>query len=110
MKLTLIIFLISVFSLPVHSAPGGVAGKITSINIKETGYILITLNSPHGNPEECMSNTSLVIAHNHIAKKEMLSLVLSAFSMDKTTSFWITGCYQAYGTSYPIAITANISK
>lgn len=91
-----------------YGAPGGVSGKISSINIKETGYILMTLEVPHTNPTACIQDKIIAIANNHVAKKEILSVALSAHAANKPEGFWITDCYEYYGTSYPLGVTAAI--
>lgn len=93
-----------------NTAPGGASGTIYSVIIKETGYLLITLDSAHANPTGCLQNKMIAIANNHIAKKEMLSLVLTAQAQQKPVSFWVTDCYEYYGTSYPLAVTAGIHR
>jgi len=92
------------------AANGGASGLVKSITIKETGYILIELESSHANPGNCERNKMIAIANNHIAKKEILSVVLSAHAANKPVSFWVTSCYQGYGTSYPQAIVAAIHQ
>lgn len=92
----------------VNAAAGGVSGTIRTITVKETGYLLITLNAAHANPTACLQDKLIAIANNHIAKKEILSVVLSAHATNKPVSFWITGCYEYYGTSYPNGVTAAI--
>jgi len=92
------------------SAAGGINANIKSINIKETGYVFIGLTAPHNNPDGCERNDVVVFPNAHIAKTEMLSVSLAAMTSNKTSNFWLTGCYSAYGTTYPIAITAAIKN
>jgi len=108
MKKALLLFAIF-YSSSAVSVPGGASGEILSINIKETGYILITLKSSHANTENCASSTMVAIANNHIAKKEILSIVLSAFATKRLVNFWISGCYEYYGTSFSNGITVSIT-
>lgn len=91
-------------------AGGGINGTISQINIKETGYVLITLTAAHNNPDSCETTDKVVFAHSHIAKQEMISVSLAAMTSGKSSNFWLSGCYEAYGTTFPIAITAAIKN
>lgn len=110
MKYFITILLCFLFSENYVVAAGTASGKINSITIKETGYILISLESPHSNPMACEQNKMIAIANNHVAKNEILSVVLSAHATRKLAAFWITGCYEYYGTSFPIGTTATIHQ
>ena len=105
---TVLISLSIIIPLNSFARAGVAAGKIFSINIKETGYILITLEAPHANPSGCEQNKVIAIANNHIAKKEILSVALSAYATRKPVSFWVASCYEYYGTSYPLGVTGAI--
>ena len=89
-------------------ASGGIVGEISSINIKETGYIFVQLKAAHNNPDNCQNNNNVVFTHSHIAKKELLTVALAAKTSGKESGFWLSGCYEAYGSSYAIAITTQI--
>ncbi len=90
---------------------GSVGGYIKTINIKETGYILITFKEGKTFPVACKNNNAtVVIKHSHIAKKEMLSTITLAFALGKRVGFWVHGTYSAYGLEYPVAVTASITN
>jgi len=101
----LLFFLVPAVS---YGVSGGVSGAISKINIKETGYMLITLESAHANPTGCLQSSMVAIPHTHLAKNEILSVLLSAHATRKPVSLWVTGCYENYGTSFPIGGTVTI--
>ena len=107
-KKLLLVFL-ALFANGSIAAPGGVSGKISGITVKETGYLYINLQSPHSNPENCDRADQIVITHNHVAKQEILSVVLAAQMTNKSVSFWIVGCHDYYGYTAPIAVTASVA-
>ena len=90
-----------------HGSAGGI---IKSINVKETGYILITFESNHANTMECESLNQVVIASTNPDRELMLSLALTAYATGDIASYWITGCYSYYGSSYSVASTASVTK
>lgn len=92
------------------NAAGGIVGQIQAIDIKETGYVLVTLTSIHSNPDNCQNTNAVVFEPAHAAKKEMLSVSLAAMTSQKQSSFYLNGCYSAYGSTFPIAITAAIKN
>lgn len=108
MKYIFSLIVVSIISLSAYANPGGVSGTVNMINIKETGYILITFDDPHSNPMGCELANMVAIEQSHVAKKEILSVVLAAHTVHKRVGFWITGCYEQYGTSFPIGGTAAI--
>jgi hypothetical protein len=83
---------------------------IKGINIKETGWILNSTDTPHANPMGCEKSDYIALSPTHLARDQILSLILSAYAMNKKVNFWITGCYESYGTSFPIGITASVSN
>ena len=110
MKNIFIVLVLWLFSSHAVSAPGAVSGTIQSVTVKETGYLIVALTARHSNPEGCGQERRVAIDAGHPGRAEIMSVLLSALAMNKPVSFWITGCYSAYGESYPIAITATISK
>ena len=87
---------------------GGAKGLIKSITIKETGYLLIAFEAAHANTTECLKNDYVAIANNNPNREMMLSISLAANAQKKLANYWVVSCYEAYGTSYPLAITATI--
>ncbi|WP_286855429.1 hypothetical protein [Spongiibacter sp.] len=110
MKNIFIVLMLWLFSGHAVSAPGSVSGAIQSVTVKETGYLIVALTSSHSNPEGCDQVSRVAIEAGHPGRAEIMSVLLSALAMNKPVSFWIMGCYNAYGKSYPIAMTATISK
>lgn len=106
-----ILILALLLLMPAASAvAAGASGKIKAINIKETGYIFITFTSDHTNNEQCGKADMVAIPQTHIAKKEILTIVLSAFAMKREISFWTQGCYAKYGTTYPKVTSVYIEN
>ena len=108
MKYLAIFFFLITLSAKSFGAPGSAYGTISGITVKETGYIIVTLDAAHANPMSCIEDKKIAITNNHIAKKEILSVILSAFATKKRVGFWVTDCYEYYGTSHPLGITATI--
>lgn len=111
MKLISVVISFLLFSSSAFAAQaGGAGGTVNAITVKETGYILIKLDAPHANPMECIRDDMIAIPNNHNSKKEILSLVLTAQAANKSVNFWVTGCYEYYGSSFPSAATATVYK
>lgn len=107
MKKALIVLAMLIAPFSFSASPGGATGKITAVTIKETGYILVTMESDHANPMECERTNIVAIAQNNSNRELMLSVILTAFASGKTAGFWVTDCYEYYGTSFPLAVTAT---
>lgn len=90
-------------------ANGTVSDYVKSVQVRETGNLEITLEAHHGNPDGCVQAGKVVIEHSHVAKKEILSLVLTALSQHKSTSYYLVGCLEQYNTTYPKGYTAFIT-
>ena len=98
------------FSMGAAAAAGGGSGQVKSITVKETGYILIGLTGNHDNPVGCERASIVAIASDHVAKQEIMTVALTALTLQKPFSFWLTECYHAYGTSYPLGVTATMQR
>lgn len=109
-KIALIIgFVFVMVASNVRADPGSASGIISRIVVKETGYVLVYFTTPHANPTGCQENNVVAIAQSQIGKKEMLSVALLAKTTGKNAGFWVTDCYAAYGTTYPLGVTASIN-
>lgn len=103
------IFLLALLLIPsVTFSSGGFTGKVDIITVKETGYIIVRLQEPHANPDACLEDKHIVVPYNHLGRKEILSLFTTAKVTDAPLSGWLTGCYENYGTSYPIVISIGV--
>ncbi|TQV71972.1 hypothetical protein FLL45_17530 [Aliikangiella marina] len=91
-------------------AAGTITGKIHSIQARESGYIEITFEETHSNPDECGQAKKVVIPPTHVAKDEIVSFSLAAMAQGKTSAYYVLGCYEQYNTSYPIALTGAIKN
>ncbi|MFL0803853.1 MAG: hypothetical protein K6L81_09045 [Agarilytica sp.] len=89
---------------------GTVTGNIISIQARESGYIEITFDADHDNPDGCQQKRKVVVAPNHVAKSEIVSFALAAMAQGSRSSFYASNCYSQYSTTYPIAITGAILK
>lgn len=67
-------------------------GYVKSVDVRESGAVMVTLQSPHNDPQGCGKSDSVAIARNHRAKKEMLAVVLSAQATGAKVEFGINGC------------------
>ena len=104
--------LLFLMSLTAMAASGGVSGNIASVTVKETGFLFVRLSEPHANLQGCEKPEWVVFDSDHVARGEIMSVLLSAVALQKPVGFWLTGsgCYLAYGSSYPKAVTVTISK
>lgn len=105
----LFLLLLGVVSTPIYAAPGEASGTISRIIVKESGYVLVYFQQPHANPTQCVESNVVAIAQDHIAKKEMLSVAMLSKAMGRVANFWVNDCYAAYGTTFPLGITAAIN-
>ena len=111
-----ILGILMVFLLPVSGiAAGSASGTVGAVSIKETGYVLITFDTLPANPVGCEGNENIeyqmvAIANDHVAKQEILSLVLTAHTTREPIDFWVSGCYEAYGKSFPLATSATLRQ
>jgi hypothetical protein len=106
--LGLIVFMWASFS---HAANhGSASGLIEFITVKETGYLLIQLSENHANPMECERADIIAIENTNLNKDQMLSISLMAFAGGYKASYWVVGCYEYYGTSFPLGSTATVYR
>jgi len=105
----ILLVIVTTFSVSVMAGNAGtVSGYIYATTVKESGYILVQYKDPHANPNECVHEKMVAISPTHSMQKEMYSMVLAAQMSQKKIHFYTSGCYEAYGSSYSVAITSGL--
>ena len=89
-------------------AAGTITGKVSGFEVKETGYVLITLDREHANPDQCLKNKHAALPVDHAHYNVIVASLLTGKTTDSFFSIYVNGCYSNYGTSYPIVRTLQI--
>ena len=87
-------------------AAGGTGGlSVSSIRIAANGDVIGTLAGSHLNPDGCTEKDKVLLLHGDPHRARLHSILLMAKSTGETASFWVAGCIERGGTTYPRART-----
>ena len=76
--------------------------RITFVNTESIGVRLHYTADTSKNPDNCQNNSHLVLRADNPLFEQHYSLLLSAFMAKKPLKFFANGCFEGWGTSYPI--------
>jgi hypothetical protein len=98
------------FSLNAVAAGNGtVSGYIKTVQIKESGYLLIQFEESHANPTECLQSSMVAIKPDSKVFDQIFSIALAAHLSHRKANFYtVLPCSEQYSTSYPVGITGAI--
>lgn len=92
-----------------HNSTDTATGFIKSVSISESGEVVVKLDTPHRNPEQCDQDDTVTIADSHPSKNQLLALILSAQATEKKATFYISGCYRVGYSSLAKAVSGSIA-
>jgi len=84
-----------------QAVAGGGTGwlNVTQIYAYSSGVVRVFVSPAHTDPDNCGSTSVFHIAVD--ANKNMYAAILTAFTANKTVSFYISGCLTESGTNAP---------
>ncbi|MBT9494368.1 MAG: hypothetical protein IV107_18935 [Paucibacter sp.] len=99
------------FGPSVGQTAGGLGSRaIKSYWIEGNAYIAIIPALPFDNPTGCSRSDLAIIPVSVQSQKQMLAALIHAMSSNAAISSWATGCYSAWGNTYPSIYALGVSK
>jgi hypothetical protein len=92
-----------------HHSLSTAMGFIKSVSVSEQGAVVVKLDTPHSNPDQCDQNDTVAIAGSHPFKNQLLALILSAQATEKKATFDISGCYRIGNYQLAKAFSGSIA-
>jgi len=92
-----------------HNSQDTATGFIKSVSVSESGDVVVKLDTPHNNPEQCDMDDTVTIADSHPSKNQLLALILSAQATEKKATFLISDCYRVGNDKLAKAVSGSIA-